>query len=181
MIRTFACLSLAVLTAAACSPAPAADAAPGTVTPIAAAKAPEDVAGARAHVQALYDRYAADEIFSPFGKPAEWFDAEFVAALKAADAATPEGELGAIDADPFCSCQDPTGMKAVVGEAVSTGPGRAEVVVKLSWDDPEHNRVRIELTRSGARWRIHDVGEGEGGMLAYLRRYAANPDRASWD
>lgn len=186
MIRILS-LAAAAVCAAACSPSPqaaaaptkAAATAPAVVTATAAAAPSAD--SARVWVVRLYANYANDS-FSPFLKPADWFDAAMVKALKEDERLTPEGEMGAIDADPVCSCQDPTDMKATVGEIVMAPDGSARVKVKLQWplppdpipsQIPDYTREQtLHLVMTGAGWRIHDIG-GEApdvGFLHYLEQ-----------
>ncbi len=188
MIRILS-VALAAICVVACSPSTPADAAPSkanaaapaVVTATATATAAPSADSARVWVTRLYANYANDS-FSPFKKPADWFDAAVVKALKEDERLTPEGEMGAIDADPVCSCQDPTDMKATVGEIVMAPDGSARVKVKLQWplppdpipsQIPDYTREQtLHLVMTGAGWRIHDIG-GEApdeGFLHYLEQ-----------
>lgn len=187
MVRVVS-VALAAICAVACSPSPSATAAPAkaapavaTATAAAAAAATPSADSARVWVVRLYANYANDS-FSPFIKPADWFDAAVVKALKEDERLTPEGEMGAIDADPVCSCQDPGGMKATVGAITMTGPGKATVKVKLQWplppnpipdQIPDYTRDQtLHLVMTDAGWRIADIGGGgeDLGFLHYLEQ-----------
>lgn len=162
---------------AAAAPAPAVVPAAATAT---AAAAPSSDA-ARVWVVRLYDRYR-DDTFSPFGaaKP-EVFGPELIHELAENDRLTPEGEMGAIDADPICSCQDPTDMKATVFDVTMRGADRATAKVRLQWPLPPDpipsqipdytQNVTLQLQMTPAGWRVYDIG-GDGArdsFLAYLR------------
>lgn len=184
MIRVLS-IALAAACAAACSPSQPAASAPAKATPAAAVTAAAPAAAApsaesaRAWVVGLYAGYADDQ-FSPFATPENWFAPDLVAALAEDERLTPDGEMGAIDADPVCSCQDPTDMKATVGEITVTGAGKARVKVKLQWpllpnpipdQIPDYTRNQtLQLVMTGAGWRIADIGEGSDSFLNYLKR-----------
>jgi len=169
---------------AASSPAPTVVPAAASATVTAAAAPSAD--SARVWVVRLYDRYR-DDSFSPFGaaKP-EVFGPEIIHELAENDRLTPEGEMGAIDADPICSCQDPTDMKATVGEVTIQGADRAVAKVKLQWplppdpipsQSPDYTQnVTLQLQMTPAGWRVRDIGgdEARDSFLAYLREENRN-------
>lgn len=171
--------------AAASAPTPAVVPAATASATTAAASAPS-ADSARVWVVRLYDRYR-DDSFSPFGaaKP-EVFGPEIIHELAENDRLTPEGEMGAIDADPICSCQDPTDMQATVGEVSIQGADRAVAKVKLQWPLPPDpipsqipdytQNVTLQLQMTPAGWRVRDIGgdEARDSFLAYLREENRN-------
>ena len=170
--------------AAACSQPQAAQAAANKAAPpvaaqaTAVAQASHNADTAKVWVLRLYAGYADDQ-FSPLATPENWFGPELVAALAEDERITPAGEMGLIDADPVCSCQDPTGMKAEVTEAVMTGPAAARVKVKLQWPLPPDpipsqipdytQHVTLQLALVNGAWRIRDIGDGGGGEQSFLK------------
>jgi hypothetical protein len=82
------------------------------------------------------------------------------------------GEVGALDGDPLCDCQDDTGDSYTVGLARADGPNGAVVEVVRH----DHNvkpvaleTIKISLRRVGGAWRIHDVGSPNmPSLYAYL-------------
>src|SRR5262249_35756466 len=58
------------------------------------------------------------------------FDQPLVAAIHE-DQALADGEVGALDIDPFCQCQDDAGLKATVGPATLVDASTAKAVVTL--------------------------------------------------
>jgi len=139
-----------------------------------------DADQAKVWVVQLYDRFK-DENWSPFGAPDQVFGPDIVRELAENDRLTPEGEQGAIDADPICSCQDPGGMTAEVLSSRMTGADTAEVKVKLQWPLPEdpipsqipdytqHLTLQLQFTPAG--WRVRDIGSAEArdSFLGYLK------------
>jgi hypothetical protein len=181
MIRS-SLAALAALALAACSqPAVKAEAAPPSsagaqVTP-AASTAPAQ--SPRGFIEDLYAQYRKDENFSPFTHPEQWFDADLLAAIRESEALTPDDDVGAIDSDPLCNCQDASGMMARVDSVEQTSPGAATAKVDLWAGTPDERRIEVDLTASNGTWRVHDVietGESEGNhsFLTYVRE--ANAD-----
>ena len=146
----------------------------------AAAAANPSAESARVWVVRLYDRYR-DDSFSPFGAKSDVFSPEILEALAENDRLTPEGEMGAIDADPICSCQDPTDMQATVGEVKLSGSDRATVKVKLQWPLPPDpipsqipdytQEVTLQLVMTPGGWRVRDIGgdAARDSFLTYLQ------------
>jgi hypothetical protein len=119
-------------------------------------------------VSRLYASYR-DENFSPFRRKSRIFAPAFVAALDE-DSRLYRDEVGFIDADPICQCQDPAGMKAEVGRARTAGAGRAEVPVRIRFGASDVRDIRLELIRVGGAWRIADIASAdEPSFLAELQ------------
>ncbi len=57
--------------------------------------------------------------------------ASFVALLREDARLTPEGEIGAIDWDPICGCQDDTGMSVKISSIHSVGPSAAVALIEV--------------------------------------------------
>jgi hypothetical protein len=124
-----------------------------------------DAASARAFVESVYARYRNDDFCAMCVKGAgRLFDPELVALLRENERVTPDGEIGAIDADPICDCQDPTGLKAKVLTVTLTGKGAARVEVSVGYpggSPADRKRVVLSLAWTGGHWRIHDVSDGD--------------------
>ncbi len=146
-----------------------------------------DAAGARAFLARLYAHYSAPpggEGFAPTGPAApRVFDPGMVALLRE-DERLAGGEVGAIDADPLCDCQDDSGLRVSIEEVRLTGPSSAKATVALRFaasTPPAFERLRIGLARVAGRWRIHDIGsKSTPSLRAYLteqNRANANPRR----
>jgi hypothetical protein len=139
-----------------------------------AAPAP-DLSGAHAFLARIYAHYpvpATDNAFTPFGKEERRvFDAS-LAGLIDEDERLAGGEVGALDGDPLCDCQDDSGLTFAVGAARPDGPGGAviDVVRRETYSKPakiEHIGVVLRL-QNGA-WRIHDIRSPDTPSLrAYL-------------
>lgn len=162
--------------AAAGAPPPAAGVVKAAATATAAAAPSADAATVWA--TRLYAQYADDQ-FSPFATPENWFAPELLKEINDNEKLTPEGEMGAIDADPICSCQDPSGMAAKVTGAAMTGPAAARLQVTMQWPVPPNpipsqiadytQRTVLHLVMTPQGWRIADIGDADSSFLKYLR------------
>ena len=119
----------------------------------------------RAFVDRLYASYRR-ESYSPFTHPERVFAPPLAAAL-AEDARLFTGEIGFVDADPICQCQDPTGMRAVVRALRQRGAAAAEAQVALSFGGASARNVTLTLVRTPAGWRVADIASP--GEASYLR------------
>jgi hypothetical protein len=131
-------------------------------------------AGAKAFVERLYSHYPSSEAhpYSPFGAQETLvFDAAMVALIRR-DAKLAHGEVGALDADPICQCQDDSGMKSTVRSVALNGPAAATALVDLRFADAAIP-VKLSLVLTKAGWRIHDISSKDTPSLrAYLTKHA---------
>jgi hypothetical protein len=129
-------------------------------SPVAAAP---DAASARAFVEKLYSHYPSHpngRAFDPTGKNArEVFDPGMIAAFRE-DARLAKGEVGFVDADPLCQCQDDSGLKSTVVSVTMTGPSAADAVVNLQYPDATV-ALTLHLVPVNGAWRIYDLSTGE--------------------
>lgn len=112
-----------------------------------------------AFVDRLYASYR-DEDYSPLRRPGRIFAPPFVAAL-AEDSRLSRDEIGFIDADPLCQCQDHKGMRAEPGGARRISARRAEVPVRLRFGGSDVRDIRLKLVRTATGWRIADIAAGD--------------------
>ncbi len=140
-----------------------------------------DVASAQAFVAGLYKHYpqpANGPFFSPTDKNAtDVFDPQMVALFKE-DTRLAKGEVGFVDADPLCQCQDDAGMKTKIVSVKMTGASSADAVVNLLFDHDTTVVLTIKLVVVKGQWRIHDLStKDEPSYLADFIK--ANKDHAA--
>ena len=130
------------------------------LTPAAAAPTPPD---AKATVDRIYRSV-----------PREDFDytkilyAPLLKRLLAQDAANAKGEVGLIDSDSFCDCQDTEKDYGFTTSSRPVGAGRAEVTVHLH--NGERSLYRIDMVRLPAGWAVADVhGPEHASLTGWLR------------
>jgi hypothetical protein len=123
----------------------------------------------RAFVERLYAGYR-DPDYSPLARPERVFAPPLVAAIRE-DRRLSRDEVGYMDADPLCQCQDPSGMRPRIGEVRTSGRTRASVGVGLDFGS-DRRELRLHLVRTAAGWRIADVAAAdEPSLLDSLRRF----------
>jgi hypothetical protein len=122
-----------------------------------------------AFVDRLYSGYR-DPDYSPLSRPERVFAGPLVAAIRE-DSRLSKGEVGYMDADPLCQCQDPAGLKPRIGAVRLSGRGRASVPVAID-SGSDRRELRLSLARTSAGWRIADVATAdEPSLLESLRRF----------
>jgi hypothetical protein len=123
----------------------------------------------RAFVGRLYAGYR-DPDYSPLARPERVFAAPRVAAIRE-DQRLSNDEVGYMDADPLCQCQDPSGLRPRIGQVRTSGRARASVRVGLDFG-ADRRELRLQLVRTAAGWRIADVATAdEPSLLDSLRRF----------
>ena len=110
----------------------------------------------------LYRIYASykHSDFSPLVRPDRYFAPPLVAAIRE-DSRLAHGEVGYLDGDPLCQCQDASGLRPRIARVSVTGPEYATAEVILDYPDNTPARVRLSLVRTRLGWRIADVSAGD--------------------
>jgi hypothetical protein len=125
---------------------------------LAAAASPQ-AATPRAFLERTYASYANPN-FNPFDHLDRYFAPRLIGAIRE-DARLAHGEVGYVDGDPICQCQDPDGVHAKVTRVSLQGPSKASAEVIVDFTDSTARRVRFSLVRTAAGWRIADVASGD--------------------
>ena len=129
-------------------------------SPVAAAP---DALSARAFVEKLYSHYPSNpnrKAFDPTGKNAsQVFHPGMIAAFRE-DAKLANGEVGFVEADPLCQCQDDSGLRPKVVSVTMKGPNAADAAVNLA-SPGEARTLVLHLVPVNGEWRIYDLSIGE--------------------
>jgi hypothetical protein len=134
--------------------------------------------GARAFVQGLYSAYAHAEP-DYLGKGADKvFSTRLLGLIRADQKATPDGDVGALDGDPICDCQDQQ-LTDLSVEAKPLAPGHVRAKVRFRNLGQSHD-MTLDLAMGRHGWRVDDVHTRDTpSLVAYLRdslkRPAAHP------
>ncbi len=131
--------------------------------PFLAAAAPAPPS-ARGYMERLYASYSSSR-FNPLDHPARYFTPRLAGAIKE-DARLARGEVGYLDGDPVCQCQDPAGLKAAVVKTLAKGPAAAKVRVALNFPGEPPRSATFTLVRAVSSWRIADVATTDDPSLA---------------
>jgi hypothetical protein len=161
-------LALAGVCAAAACQAPATNSAANATNAAAsnatntavAAPDPADAAAAKAFLVRLYAHYltSKNNTFSMFDtNVADVFDPDMIALLKA-DQKALKGDLGEIDGDWLCDCQDFTSIQATINVTSAT-PTTAHATSDFhdTVDPRPSERDTFDLVKVNGAWRIHDM------------------------
>ncbi len=110
----------------------------------------------RAFIERIYAHYR-NEHYSPFDHPEQVFAPRLKAAIKD-DEQLAHGEVGFLDGDPVCDCQDTGGMHSrIVSVARSGATATAHVLV--TWEGTADRRdIKLELVQTPSGWRVADIG-----------------------
>lgn len=123
----------------------------------------------RAYMERIYASYRHKD-FSPFDHPNLYFAPRLLAAIRE-DARLAHGEVGYVDGDPICQCQDTDGLHAKVAKVTWQGAAKASAEVVLDFTGSTARRVNFSLVRTGAGWRIADVSSpGERSFLGAIEK-----------
>lgn len=129
-----------------------------------AASAPAD--SPRGFVEGVYRLYRTPD-FNPFEHPERYFTPRLARALDD-DATMDPGEVGLLDYDPLCQCQDDSGMRTKV-QAVTQRGGTADARVSVYFGSRDQRDIHVKLERTPKGWRIADVvTRDEPSLLADL-------------
>jgi hypothetical protein len=123
-----------------------------------------------AWMEHVYAQYRRSPDFSPFTHPDHYFAPTLLAAINE-DSRLAHGEVGTLDGDPICQCQDSGGMRPRVLKVTRPSAGKASVMVLIDWQDSTARKARFSLVRVRGGWRIADVRSGdERSLLQALLR-----------
>jgi hypothetical protein len=121
----------------------------------------------RQFVQKLYANYR-DPNFSPFTHPDRVFAPKLLAAINE-DSKLAQGEVGYLDGDPICQCQDTSGMRPSITNVTQQATDKATVRVSIGWPHDKPRPVSFSLVRTKSGWRIADTSSAdEPSLLAAL-------------
>lgn len=129
---------------------------------LAAAQAPAlDAASVRAFFESIYRHYGKNgKGLDPLGPAgASVFDASLRALIRADARAAGPGEVGVVDSDLLCACQDWDEVRNLSVALRPGGPSSTIANVSFALGDGAGARRKIEfaLVRVHGGWRIHNV------------------------
>ncbi|HTT96832.1 MAG TPA: DUF3828 domain-containing protein [Rhizomicrobium sp.] len=129
-------------------------------------------ASAEQFLRGLYAKYIPNGKPTPFVYP----DAKTIAdpammALLKRDRDKSNGEVGAMDSDPICNCQDWGSIKVTSVQVTMRGKDEANADVTFK-DLGEVEKIQFALVWTKDAWRIHDIGDKDTpSLVTYLKTY----------
>nr|NUR37221.1 DUF3828 domain-containing protein [Sphingomonas sp.] len=122
----------------------------------------------KAYIERVFASYHSPS-FNSLDHPGRYFAPKLVAAI-AEDARLAGGEVGYLDGDPVCQCQDPAGLHAIVRQVTQQGRDAAKVRVSIAFTGEKPRTATFTLVRTKGGWRIADVSSsGEPSLLTALQ------------
>ena len=114
----------------------------------------------RARSSSASTRATATLNFNPFDHPERYFAPRLMAAIKE-DAELAHGEVGYVDGDPICHCQDPDGLHASVTTVTLNGRAKRPSASRSPSPATSRAPTTYTLVRTSAGWRIADVSSAD--------------------
>jgi hypothetical protein len=112
----------------------------------------------KADREAFAGHRGAEAIYSP----------SLLALIRRDARATPKGDVGKLDFDPVCSCQDSDGITLEALQIMPTDPSHGRAVVTLFPAGSNQRKVTLKLVLLPQGWRIDDM---ESNKTPSLRKY----------
>lgn len=134
------------------------------VAPAAMAEPAPAVVGAKAFVESVYAAYEQPDASSSLGKRADVIYAPALLSELRADQTAHAGEVGRLDHDPLCDCQDSDGLKLGEVEVTQAEGGRVDAAIRFKLGDVGKS-VRLRLVSTPGGWRVGDVSTAAMGSL----------------
>lgn len=141
-----------------------------------AAAAAQPADSPRAFVQRIYAGYARKN-YNPLDRPDGIFAPELTAAIRE-DERLAKGEVGYLDGDPLCDCQDYARLGATIRSMKLIGKANAVAAVHLTYGNGEARDLNLTLLRTASGWRVADVASpDEPSLLKALEKSNAEAKR----
>ena len=134
--------------------------APATATPepsqATASISAQDISNARAFLSHIYAGYHPDAGLDAILPDEEVYTPALIAAMQANSDAY-AGEVGYLDGDPLCDCQDTAqDLRQLSFDIQPLADGQLRASTQL--DDPQHPlQLQLTLQRQGSSWRVADI------------------------
>lgn len=130
----------------------------------AAGAAAQTTSQPKAFVRDLYEKLRVDSHI-----PLLSYSSDLARLMRVDRSRAGKGQVGKLDFDPLCSCQDPDGLQ-VRDLKTSGSVNDPVIVVTLRFPDTTEKRVTLKLVRAGTTWRIKDVATAEiPSLRAFLK------------
>ncbi|MFS2127078.1 DUF3828 domain-containing protein [Pseudomonas sp. Pseusp97] len=141
-------------------------------TSLAASTPAADTASAERFLRQLYASYSPDGPGVPNStlKEEDVYDASLIALMKA-DQDAADGEVGYLNGDPVCDCQDWGDLRIQTLTFAATDDGRLKASVTLKdVVTGEGKQLDLLLHRTAQGWRVEDFVNAEGSLAENLRK-----------
>ena len=121
----------------------------------------------REFIDRIYSEYRT-EGFNPLAKPESYFSRDLTAAIQKDSSG---GEVGYLDGDPLCDCQDYEQLSATVLQIRQTSAKAAVAHVRVVLGPNATRNLQLRLIKTPSGWRIADViGADHHSLYRELKR-----------
>ena len=141
------------------------------LAPAAKAQSLDDARGFVAGLYRAYGRAPEPDYLGPRARNV--FSPRLLGLIRR-DARNAHGEVGALDGDPICDCQDPDGIRLVGLDVAHAGASRATARVRVRFAGSRREAMTLDLVSVGGRWRVDDVHTR--GTPSLVRLLGGHPD-----
>ena len=129
----------------------------------------QDAADAAAFVRGLYGAYHGKGPDYLGRQAASTFSPALLGLIRQAAAQSPADEVGALDGDPICDCQD-FGISRLTVTIAKAERDRAQATARFR-NLGEARTVRLDLLAVSGHWRVDDIHTADTpSYVAYLRQ-----------
>lgn len=153
---------------------------------VAARASAQDAESAKAFLVSVYKHYQDEGIgVDTVGPHASLYFHSSLLALMRADERAASPDVGAIDADPVCACQDWDGIWDLKIDVHLETPERAQAAVSFALSAPKGRlkdalrKLAITLAVENGAWRIYDIVDITDPAAPFALRKALQQDIAS--
>jgi hypothetical protein len=117
----------------------------------------------RQFIARVYDQYRHSD-FSSLEHPERIFSPRLIAAIRE-DSRLSHGEVGALDGDPLCDCQDYGRLSARLVRLSQPTPRSATASVRVTLGPRDVRNLGLSLAQGVSGWRVADVVDPYGRSL----------------
>jgi len=119
----------------------------------------------RGFIQRIYAGYAHKN-YNPLDHAERTFAPRLTAAIRE-DERLASGEVGYLDGDPLCDCQDYAKLAATIRSLKVSGKANAVAAVHVTYGTGEARDLKLTLVRTANGWRIADISSPEEPSLLH--------------
>ena len=177
-MKTLTIIALLLLALSGCNKDAPATGTPAP-TPATASSSEQDIASARAFLSHIYAGYHPDAGLDAILPDEEVYAPALLAAMQANSDAY-AGEVGYLDGDPLCDCQDTAqDLRQLSFDIQPLADGQLRASTQL--DDPQHPlQLQLTLQRQGSSWRVADIATPSvPSLLQALQRDTATATKSA--
>ena len=143
----------------------------------------QDADTAKAFITSVYHHYANEGIgIDRYGPHANLYFHSSLIALMLEDQKAASPDVGAIDGDPVCACQDWDGIWDLKIDVHVDTPERATATVTFALSGPQDRpkdafrKLSIALSAENGAWRIYDIRDETDPTAPFALRKALEQD-----